>query len=112
MHIKMARAITRDSVRVRIPRSIIPVLTHFFDHVSDAMNGDDRPDHGLAMMRQNREYCRMPFLILRMVLKRAEKRLTKSQRQRGFDLLQKLMDSENAWGEEIRKRVQESRKDI
>lgn len=104
IHIKTAQAITRDSARIRIPRSIIPVLTLFFDHVVDAMNGDDRPDHGLAKMRQGREYVQTPFLILRMALKRIERKLTESQRQRGFDLLQKLMDSEKAWGEEIRNR--------
>ena len=32
-------------------------LDALFHHVPDTMVGDDRPDHGLAKMRQGREHC-------------------------------------------------------
>lgn len=41
-------AIAHDSVRVNVPRAFLSTLTLFFHHVSDAMAGDDRPDHELS----------------------------------------------------------------
>ncbi len=49
---RLCSAVTRDSVRVSVPRAFLPMLTLFFHHVSDAMTGDDRPDHGLAMLKK------------------------------------------------------------
>ena len=66
---------TRDSVRVRVPRAFLSMLTLFFDHVSDAMGGDDRPDHGLARMRQGLEHYRIPFYFLYGKLKQAGKKM-------------------------------------
>ena len=90
------QAICRDSARIRVPRPVIPTLTSFFRHVVDAMEGDDRPDHGLAMMRKGREYYRMPFLMLRHALARHERTLTEAQRRQGYVLLHKLMESGDA----------------
>ncbi len=72
---RLCSAITRDSVRVSVPRAFLSTLTLFFHHVSDAATGDDRPDHGLAKMRQGREYYRFPFYFLYGKLRRAEKRM-------------------------------------
>ena len=71
----LCSAITHDSVRVSVPRAFLSTLTLFFHHVSDAMAGDERPDHGLAQMRQGREYYRLPFYFLYGKLRRAEKRM-------------------------------------
>ena len=70
---RVRRALAKDSVRVSMPRAFLLALTHFFHPVSDAMAGDDRPDHGLAMMRRGREYYNAPFYFLYWKLKRAEK---------------------------------------
>ena len=80
----LCSAITRDSVRVSVPRAFLPMLTLFFHHVSDAMAGDDRPDHGLAMMRKGREYYRSPFYFVYSKLRRAEKRMSESHRRKTF----------------------------
>ena len=77
---------TRDSVRVRVPRAFLSMLTLFFHHVSDAMGGDDRPDHGLAMMRQGREHYRIPFYFLYGKLKQAEKKMHTSDHRKAFQL--------------------------
>ena len=98
------RAISRDSALVRVPRSVLPTLASFFRHVVDAMEGDYRPDHGLAMMRNGREYYRMPFLMLRHALARSERTLTDGQRRRGSRLLQTLMESGEAWSKDLRQR--------
>ena len=104
------RVISRDSARVRVPRSVLPTLASFFRHVVDAMEGDDRPDHGLAMMRNGREYYRMPFLMLRHALARPERTLTDGQRRRGYRLLQTLMESGEAWSKEGRQGPQNPRR--
>ena len=70
--------IMSDSVHVRVPRAFLPILTLFFHHVSDAMAGDDRPDHGLAKMRQGREHYQIPFYFIYGKLRRAEKRMSRS----------------------------------
>ena len=70
--------ITSDSVRAGVPRAFLPILTLFFHHVSDAMAGDDRPDHGLAKMRQGRKHYQIPFYFIYGKLRRAEKRMSRS----------------------------------
>jgi hypothetical protein len=85
-------ALTRDSVRVRVPRAFLPALTLFFHHVSDAMAGDDRPDHGLAKMREGRDYYRDPFYVLYGTLRRAELRMQPSHARRALRLLQQYRD--------------------
>lgn len=91
-------ALTRDSVRVRVPRAFLSTLTLFFHHVSDAMAGDDRPDHGLAKMREGRAYYRDPFYALYGTLRRAELRMRPSQARRALRLLQRYRDlSEQRW---------------
>ena len=50
---RVCSAITTDSVRVSVPRAFLSTLTLFFHHVSDTMAGDNRPDHGLVMMRES-----------------------------------------------------------
>ena len=101
-YMRTLRVISQDSARVRVPRSALPTLANFFRHVVDAMEGDDRPDHGLAMMRNGRGYYRMPFLMLRHALARSERKLTDGQRRRGYRLLQTLMESGEAWSQELR----------
>jgi len=39
------------------------------------MAGDDRPDHGLAKMRQGREHYRLPFHFVYGKFKRAEDKM-------------------------------------
>lgn len=78
---KIAGEVSRDSVRIRVPKAFLSTLALFCHHVSDAMGGDDRPDHGLAMIRQGREGYRDPFLWLYGSLYRAEKRMTTRQRR-------------------------------
>ena len=78
--------ILRDSVEVRVPRAFLPILTLFFHHVSDAMAGDDRPDHGLAKMRQGREHYQIPFYFIYGKLRRAEKRMSRSVLRKSLQL--------------------------
>src|SRR3989338_6910122 len=72
---RVCSAMTKDSVRISVPRAFLSTLTLFCHHASDAMAGDDRPDHGLAMIRQGRKYYRDPFYFLYGKLKRAEKKM-------------------------------------
>ncbi|SRR5258706_9769213 len=102
---KAHRIFVQDSARFRLPKGAISILNHFFRHVTDAMGGDDRPDHGLARMRQGRDYYRTPFLFLRHALMRAERRLTKAQQRRASNLLYKMMEAEKAWDEEFTDRM-------
>ncbi len=81
-----------DSVQVRVPRAFLPILALFFHHVSDAMGGDDRPDHGLAKMRQGREHYRPPFYFLYGKLKRAEKRMSESALRKAVGLFQRYLE--------------------
>ena len=82
--------LTNDSVRIKIPRAFLSTLTLFFHHVSDAMGGDDRPDHGLAMMRRSREYYRKPFYFLYGKLKRAEEKMNESERRKTEQLFNRF----------------------
>ncbi len=82
----------RDSVRLSLPRAFLSTLTLFFHHVSDAMAGDDRPDHGLAKMREGREYYRIPFRLLYGKLKRFEKKMTGSHYRKTLQLFHKYME--------------------
>ena len=83
---------TRDSVRISVPRAFLSVLTLFFHHVSDAIAGDDRPDHGLAMMRKGREHYRIPFYFLYGKLKRAEKRMSESRHRKALGFLHRYLE--------------------
>jgi hypothetical protein len=102
---KAFRAFMQKSVRLRLPIGTISILNHFFGHVANAMGGDDRPDHGLARMREGREHYRTPFLFLRHVLARAEKRMTRSQQNRALNLYNKMMEAEKAWNEEFQMKL-------
>lgn len=83
---RICRVITKDSVRISVPRAFLSTLTLFFHHVSDALGGDDRPDHGLAKMRQGREYYRDPFYFLYGKLRRAEKKMHPSHYRKSLQL--------------------------
>ena len=89
---RVCSAMTSDSVRVSVPRAFLSTLTLFFHHVSDAMAGDDRPDHGLAMMRQGREYYRAPFYFLYGKLRRAEKRMRGSHHRKVLRLFHRYRE--------------------
>jgi len=84
--------ITSDSVQVRVPRAFLPILTLFFHHVSDAMAGDDRPDHGLAKMRQGREHYQIPFYFIYGKLRRAEKRMSRSVLRKSLQLFHQYLE--------------------
>ena len=84
--------IMSDSVRVTVPRAFLPMLTLFFHHVSDAMAGDDRPDHGLAKMRQGREHYQIPFYFIYGVLRRAEKRMSRSVLRKSLQLFHRYLE--------------------
>ena len=94
-YVRICRAMTQDSVRISVPRAFVPTLTLFFHHVSDAMGGDDRPDHGLAKMRQGREYYRSPFYRLYGKLKRAEKKMSASQYRKAQQLFHRYHEFSN-----------------
>ena len=79
-----------DSVRIRVPKAFLPILALFLHHVSDAMGGDDRPDHGLAKMRQDRDTYRYPFHLLYAALRRAEKRMTPTQHRKAWKKFEEL----------------------
>ncbi len=86
---------TRDCVRVTVPRAFLSTLTLFFHHVADAMAGDDRPDHGLAIMRQGRDYYRDPFYMLYGKLRRAEKNMRPSQHRQALRLFHRYHELSN-----------------
>ncbi|MBI4432768.1 MAG: hypothetical protein HY592_04735 [Candidatus Omnitrophica bacterium] len=108
--LRLCSAMTRDSVRVRVPRAFLSTLTLFFHHVSDAMAGDDRPDHGLAKMRQGREYYREPFYFLYGKLKRAEQKMRGSEHRKVLKLFhqyRELLDErDRRFREKLRSRKQ------
>ena len=56
------------------------------------MAGDDRPDHGLAMMRQGRECYRYPFYFLYGKLKRAEKKMHPAKHQKAARLFYRYQE--------------------
>lgn len=93
---RVCTKIMSDYVRVPVPRAFLPMLTLFFHHVSDAMAGDDRPDHGLAKMREGREHYRIPFYFIYGKLRRAEKRMSRSVLRKSLELFQRYLElSEN-----------------
>jgi hypothetical protein len=89
---RVCAKIMSDSVRVTVPRAFLPMLMLFFHHVSDAMAGDDRPDHGLARMRQGREHYRIPFYFIYGKLRRAEKRMSRSVLRKSLELFQLYLE--------------------
>ena len=101
-------AMTRDSVRISVPRAFLSVLTLFFHHVSDAMAGDDRPDHGLAKMRQGREHYRLPFYFVYGKFKRAEDKLSEVRHRKAAQVfhqyLELLEERERKFRESIKSR--------
>ena len=56
------------------------------------MAGDDRSDHGLAMMRQGREHYRIPFYFLYGKLKRAEKRMSQSRHRKVLRVFHRYLE--------------------
>lgn len=86
---RICSKIMTNNIRVKVPRAFLPVLTLFFHHISDALYGDDRPDHGLAMMRQGREYSSIPFYFLYGKLRRAEKKMSAAQQSKALRLFSK-----------------------
>lgn len=98
---RVCSAMSKDSIRIGVPRAFLSLLTLFFHHVSDAMAGDDRPDHGLAMMRQGREHYRTPFYFLYAKLRRAEKRMSGSRYRKALQLFHRYLElskkEENRW---------------
>ena len=84
--------ILSDSVHVRVPRAFLPILTLFFHHVSDAMAGDDRPDHGLAKMRQGREHYQILFYFIYGKLRRAEKKMKRSVLRKSLQLFHRYFE--------------------
>jgi len=110
---RVCSAMTRDSVRVSVPRAFLSMLTLFFHHVSDAMAGDDRPDHGLAKMRQGREHYRLPFYFVYGKLKRAQERMSDARHRHAMRMfsryLELLEERERRFRETIKKRAKENR---
>ena len=78
-----------DKVTLRIPRGFVPALNLFLHHVSDALFGDDRPDHGLAKMRSGKEYFKDPMWFLMGLLKRSELKMSSDVRDRACEMFWK-----------------------
>ena len=89
---RVCSAMTRDSVRISVPRGFLAILTLFFHHVSDAMAGDDRPDHGLAKMRQGYEHYRIPFYFIYGKLKRAEGRMSEARHRKATEVFSRYFE--------------------
>ena len=89
---RVCSAMTRDSVRISVPRAFLPILALFFHHVSDAMAGDDRPDHGLAKMRQGREHYRLPFYFVYGKFKRAEDKLSEVHHRKAAQVFHRHLE--------------------
>ena len=110
---RVCSAMTRDSVRISVPRAFLSMLTLFFHHVSDAMAGDDRPDHGLAKMRQGREHYRLPFYFVYGKLKRAEERMSEARHRQTVRMfsryLELLEEREKRFRERIKRRAKTDR---
>lgn len=90
---KAWKKLVKDSIRIRIPKAFLSTLTSFLSHASDAMAGDDRPDHGLSMIRRNREIYKQPFYLLYRNLMRAEDRLSCKQKRKAWKQLEKLRNA-------------------
>lgn len=106
--------IYKDCIRVRIPRAHLSMLSLLFHHVSDAMAGDDRPDHGLAMMRKGLEFTRGPFDNIFWGVERAYKRMTSTQRTKAARLYSEYLDakreSDQRWRAELLQRTKNQSK--
>lgn len=102
---RVCAALVRDSVRVRVPRAFLSALALLFHHVSDAMAGDDRPDHGLAMMRAGREHYRIPLTVLHGKLTRAEARMSRSHTSKALRLLHRYYELLEERDRHFRKRL-------
>lgn len=85
---RLCRIMAKDSVRVSVPRAFLAMLVLFFHHVSDAMVGDDRPDHGLAKMRSGRKHYRDPFYFLYGKLRRASRKMSPAHQRKAAQLFQ------------------------
>ncbi len=110
---RVCSALTRDSVRISVPRAFLPILTLFFHHVSDAMAGDDRPDHGLAKMRQGREHYRFPFYFVYGKFKRAEDKMSEIRHRKAtqvfYRYLELLEERDKGFREAIKRKNQRDR---
>ena len=104
---RICSAMTRDSVRIRVPRAFLSTLTLLFDHVVDAMAGDDRPDHGLARMRQGRAHYRIPFHFLCVKLGRAEKRMSEARHRQAARVFHRYLELSEERERKFRKAIQE-----
>lgn len=89
---RVCSTLTQDSVRISVPRAFLSILTLFFHHVSDTMAGDDRPDHGLAKMRQGREHYRIPFYFIYGKLKRAEDRMSEARHRKAVGVFSRYLE--------------------
>lgn len=103
-------AMTRDSVRISVPRAFLSTLTLFFHHVSDAMAGDDRPDHGLAKMRQGREHYQLPFYFIYGKLKRAEESMSDARHRKAVRVFHRYLELLEERERRFRERIKEGTK--
>lgn len=103
---RVCAVLARDSVRVRVPRAFLSTLTLFFHHVSDAMCGDDRPDHGLARMRHDRDYYDLPFYMLYGRLRRAEQRMRTAHYRKALQQFQRYRELSKQREAAFRERIQ------
>jgi hypothetical protein len=103
---RVCAALARDRVRVSVPRAFLSTLTLLFHHVSDAMWGDDRPDHGLAKMRQGRDYYDLPFYVLYGRLRRAEQRMRTAQHRKSLQQFQRYRELSKQREAAFRERIQ------
>lgn len=107
---RVCSSIMDDSVRVKVPRAFLSILTLFFHHVSDALCGDDRPDHGLAMMRRGKEHYRVPFYFLYGKLKRAEKKMLPSHHRKALQLFYRYHELSEARERQFQERLKQKQK--
>ena len=56
------------------------------------MAGDDRPDHGLAKMRQGREHYRLPFYFVYGKLKRAEEKMSEVRHRKAAQVFHRYLE--------------------
>ena len=106
---RVCSAMTRDSVRISVPRGFLSILTLFFHHVSDAMAGDDRPDHGLAKMRQGYEHYRLPFYFICGKLKRAEGRMSEARHRKAVQVFSRYLELLEERDKNFRERIKRRR---
>lgn len=107
---RICSAMTRDNVRIGVPRAFLSMLTLFFHHVSDAMAGDDRPDHGLAKMRQGREHYRLPFYFIYGKLKRAEEKMSEARHRQAVRVFSRYLELLEERDRRFRKTIKERTK--